>query len=333
MLQRKLIAAFCFLLIQPALAGEQRPADGFEVLDRMSRAMQSQAYTGTFIYRHKDKVETLKILHRNRDGRVDERLITLSGKPREIIRSDSVVTCIWPDSKLLRVDRGRQGSNFPGLVFQDLNRVVQNYDVRMGEQTERIAGRDCLIVDVQPRDRLRYGYRLWIDRDNYLLVRSDLLNETQQPLEQVIFTELTTHENLPDSAFEPELLTEGFRRHEADEGSQSVDVAAAEKNLWSVSQLPPGFVLQLHKQRVRENGKLRIEHMVFSDGLASVSVFIEPVSSNDKPSKAGRKRGALNVHNKLIAGRKATIVGEVPRQTVELIAESLEYEGEPGSAD
>lgn len=333
MLQRQFIAAFCFLLMQSAVAGEQRPADGFEVLDRMSRAMQSQAYSGTFIYRHKDKVETLKILHRNRDGRVDERLITLSGKPREIIRSDSVVTCIWPDSKLLRIDRGRHGSNFPGLVFQDLNRVIQNYDVRMGEQTERIAGRDCLIVDVQPKDRLRYGYRLWIDRDNYLLVRSDLLNETQQPLEQVIFTELTTHENLPDSAFEPELLTEGFRRHEAEDSGQSVDVAAAEKNQWSIGQLPPGFILQLHKQRVRENGKVSVEHMVFSDGLASVSVFIEPVTDNDKPSKAGRKRGALNVHNKFIAGRKATIVGEVPRQTVELIAESLEYEGEQESTD
>lgn len=331
MLRRRLIAAICLVLMQPAMAGEQ-PAGGFDVLDRMSRAMQSRAYTGTFIYRHKDKVETLKILHRNRDGRVDERLITLSGKPREIIRSDSVVTCIWPDSKLLRIDRGRPGSNFPGLVFQDLNRVIQNYDVRVERQTERIAGRDCLIVDVQPRDRFRYGYRLWIDRDNYLLVRSDLLNEAQQPLEQVIFTELTTHESLPDSAFEPELLTDGFRRHEIDENRQPVDIAAAEKNQWRVGGLPSGFVLQLHKQRVRENGNVRVEHMVFSDGLASVSVFIEP-ATDDKPSKPDRKRGALNVHNKLIAGRKATIVGEVPKQTVELIAESLQYEGGGDSPD
>jgi sigma-E factor negative regulatory protein RseB len=328
MSQRRLIAAFCFLLMQPALAADEPQQDGFEILDRMSRAMQAQTYTGTFIYRHKDKVETLKILHRNRNGRIDERLITLSGKPREIIRSDSVVTCIWPDSKLLKVDRGRSGSNFPGLVFQDLNRVAQNYEIRVSDQTERIAGRDCLIVDVRPRDSLRYGYRLWIDRDKYLMVRSDLLNEAQQPLEQVIFTELATHERLPDSAFEPELLTEGFNRRETDESKPSDDVAAtAEKQQWRISRLPPGFVLQLHKQRMREKGNVRIEHMVFSDGLASVSVFIEP-AANDKPSKADRKRGALNVHNKLIAGSKATIVGEVPKQTVELIAESLQYEGE-----
>lgn len=325
MLQRQLIAAFCFLLMQPATAAEQA-VDGSELLDRMSRAMQSQAYTGTFIYRHKDKVETLKIVHRNRDGRVDERLITLSGKPREIIRSDSVVTCIWPESKLLMVDRGRNGSNFPGLVFQDLSRVVQNYDVRVSGQTERIAGRDCLIVDVQPRDRMRYGYRLWIDRNNHLLVRSDLLNEAQQPLEQVIFTELITHENLPDSAFEPELLTDGFKRKELDESRQSVDMANAARKEWSVSRLPPGFTLQMHKQRVRKNGNVRLEHMVFSDGLASVSVFIEP-AADDKSSQGDRRRGALNVHKKLIAGRKATIVGEVPKQTVELIAESLQYEG------
>jgi sigma-E factor negative regulatory protein RseB len=323
MLRRQLIAAFCVFLMQPAAATEQA-AEGFELLDSMSRAMQSLTYSGTFMYRHKDKLETLKILHRNHDGHIDERLITLSGKPREIIRADSVVTCIWPDSKLMRVDRGRAGSNFPGLVFQDLKRVVQNYNVSVAEQTERMAGRDCLVVDVQPKDQLRYGYRLWIDRNNHLLVRSDLLNETQQPLEQVFFTELTTHDSLPDSAFAPELLTEGFRRQETDESAQSVDVAGKE---WRFSQLPPGFVLQLHKQRMRKDGNVPVEHMVFSDGLASVSVFIEP-AAGDKSSQGDRRRGALNVHNKLIAGRKATIVGEVPPQTVELIGESLQYEGE-----
>jgi sigma-E factor negative regulatory protein RseB len=329
MLQRHLLAAFCLLLIQPVMAGEQS-VDGFQLLDRMSRAMQAQAYSGTFIYRHKDKVETLKILHRNRDGHVDERLITLSGKPREIIRSGSVVTCIWPDTKLMIVDHGRPGSsNFPGVVFQDLSRVVQNYHVQVGQQTERIAGRDCLIVDVLPKDNLRYGYRLWIDRDNHLLVRSDLLNEAQQALEQVMFTELTTHENLPDSAFQPELLTEGFQRKEIN-GNDQADAERAEagqKQEWHVNQLPAGFALQLHKQRMRKKDNVRVEHMVFSDGLASVSVFIEP-AADDKPSRGDRRRGALNVHNKLIAGRKATIVGEVPRQTVELIAESLQYQGE-----
>jgi sigma-E factor negative regulatory protein RseB len=323
MLQRQLLAAFCIFLLQP-VAAEQQPTDGFMLLESMSRAMESQTYTGTFIYRHKDKVETLKILHRNRDGRISERLLTLSGKPREIIRADSVVTCIWPDSKLLMVDRGRTGSNFPGLVFQDLNRVVQNYAVQVGQQTERIAGRDCLIVDVQPKDKLRYGYRLWIDRDKHLLVRSDLLNEAQQPLEQVIFTELTTHDNLPDTAFEPELLSEGFQRKEIN-GDGQVGNTESKSNEWRVSQLPPGFVLQMHKQRVRKNGNIPVEHMVFSDGLASVSVFIEP-AVDDKSPKMDRRRGALNVHKKFIAGRKATIVGEVPQQTVELIAESIQHE-------
>jgi sigma-E factor negative regulatory protein RseB len=102
--------------------------------------------------------------------------------------------------------------------------------------------------------------------------------------------------------------------------------ATDQKQEWHVAQLPPGFALQLHKQRMRKKDNVRIEHMVFSDGLASVSVFIEP-AADDKPSRGDRRRGALNVHNKLIAGRNATIVGEVPRQTVELIAESLQYEG------
>ncbi|HEY3488371.1 MAG TPA: MucB/RseB C-terminal domain-containing protein [Gammaproteobacteria bacterium] len=326
MFGRQLVAAVCFFLIQPVIAADEQPGDGFELLDRMTRAMQTQAYTGTFIYRHKDKVETLKILHRNRDGHIDERLMTLSGKPREIIRSDSVVTCIWPESKLLMVDRGRSGSNFPGLIFEDLDRVVQNYDLQVSPQSERVAGRDCLIVDVQPKDKLRYGYRLWIDKDNHLLVRSDLLGESQQPLEQVIFTELTTHDNLPDEAFKPELLSAGFRQQEIDETGQQTDNQSAANNHWQVNRLPPGFVLQLYKQRVRKNSNVQVEHMVFSDGLASVSVFIEPVAK-DKPAQTDRRRGALNVYSKVIDGRNATIVGEVPQQTVELIAESIQYAG------
>jgi sigma-E factor negative regulatory protein RseB len=320
---KRVVIAFCCCFVQSAYA-----ADGAELLENMSEAMQSRTYSGTFIYRHKDNVETLKIIHRNQSGRIDERLITLSGKQREIVRSDSVVTCIWPESQLVMVDKSHPRSNFPGVMFEDLERVQQHYTLNVHPETERVAGRDCTIVDVQPKDQFRYGYRLWIDRENNLLVRSDLLDADQQPIEQVMFTELSVHESLPDQAFKSELMSDKFRRREIDEsGKKSTDASAAAKSDWRVGQLPPGFVMQLHRQRVKKDSNVEIQHMVFSDGLASVSVFIEPGDVN-KRLEGKRRRGGLNIYSKVVEGEHVTVVGEVPKQTVELIAGSVERKKE-----
>lgn len=284
--------------------------------------MESSNYSGTFIYRHGDKVETLKIVHRRTpEGGVSERLLTLTGEPREIIRDDAVVTCILPESRLVLIDKSRRReSRFPGIVPENLNRLSDYYALQVHEDSERVADRAARVIDVKPRDQYRYGYRLWIDQGSHLLLRSDLLGEDSQPIEQVMFTELEVHGQMPDELFEPQYLDEGYRWREMGE----VSVAGDEhKARWRAVNLPPGFFLQTHNRRLKPSADKPVEHMVFSDGMTSVSVFIENQRSQ-RLVRGNIRRGALNVYGRKKDEHHITVMGEVPGATVKLIAESIE---------
>ena len=314
-----------FLICLGLFTGQAFAENGSELIQSMSKSMREKNYSGTFVYRHKDKVETLKIIHRNTEKGVNERLITLSGKAREIIRDELVVTCIWPDSKLVLVDRTHTSgdSRFPGIVPKDLNRLPEYYSLLLQTETERVAGRSSHVVDVKPKDQYRYGYRLWIDQDSHLLMRSDLLNEKGRAIEQVLFTELQVHDKLPDEAFEPKLLEEGYQWREIGKTSS---VGEEQIKRWQAASLPPGFTLQIHKQRLKGAKAESVEHMIFSDGMASVSVFVEPQHDNDNsaPDRSNVHRGALNIYGKKLNGYRIVVLGEVPNSTVKLIADSIE---------
>lgn len=305
------------------ISGQLFAAQGIALLDRMADAMRSSNYVGTFVYRHKDKVETLKIVHRQTEHGIDERLITLSGKPREIIRDDRKVTCIWPEKQLVLLDKNRRKSRFPGIVPENLNRLPEYYNISLSEQRARVAGRLSYIVDIDPKDQYRYGYRLWIDQGSHLLIRSDLLDENKQAVEQVMFTELKVYNSLPDSMFESQYLKKGYHWQEVDKEENSTP---KQPSSWVAGTLPAGFVLQTYNQRKKPDFPDMVEHMVYSDGMASVSVFVEPRPDNDAHHEAGygsSRRGALSIYRKALNAHQVTVLGEVPEQTVKLIAESI----------
>ncbi len=314
---KRLFILLYFVKLPLAIAGE-----GLQLLDNMSEAMRTQTYSGTFLYRHKDKVETLKILHRKTADYEQERLLTLSGEPREVIRDGVEVTCIWPDSRLVMVDKSRQESHFPGFVPENLDNLIKYYDVKATSQTKRIANRLCSVIDIKPRDEYRYGYRICVDQATQLLLQSDLLDDQGKSIEQVMFTELQTHATLPDSAFAPELKTDGFRLKEMGRTDNKTKPVA--KSLWRANVLPPGFSVHKHSQRVKDKSNAVLNHFVYSDGLASVSVFIEP-QADSKITTGKKRRGALNVFGRVVSGHNVTVVGEVPEGTVKLIAQSIEY--------
>ena len=293
--------------------------DGLELLRKMSDSMNTVNYSGTFVYRHKDKVETMRIVHGHSSEGISERLITISGKPREVIRNDNIVTCVWPESRVVLVKQESSRSHFPGRVPNNLSKLAMYYDVGVIDGIERIAGRSCLLVEVQPKDEFRYGYRLWIDQDTNLLVRSDLVNEENESVEQVIFTDLDVHEEFPLQALVPEISTEGFEHREIGQLDSESDEPGF--NLEAI-RLPSGFVIQGRKHRPNKAGTAMAEQFIYSDGLAFVSVFIESSAESEKVF-GSKRRGALNVYGKTLDGVHITVVGEVPKKTVQLIADSV----------
>jgi sigma-E factor negative regulatory protein RseB len=176
-------------------------------------------------------------------------------------------------------------------------------------------------VEVKPRDQFRYGRTLCVHEDTYLLLRSELIDGNGTPIEQVLFTSVSFPENIPETELTPGLSGAGFTwkrepEHQPDEGGRWRD------SRWKISQVPPGFMLTDHGWHRLAEHQQGVEHWVYSDGLASVSVYIEESGQEDDYSGVAN-RGGLNAYGTMTDGYHVTVVGEVPPETVEVIAKSV----------
>ena len=177
-------------------------------LNEMSSALQSLNYDGTFVYLHDGKLETMRIVHQTGEHGEMERLVSLTGSPREVLRDDRAVTCIMADSKSVTVGQRRPRQPFP-VVPDDLDSLSRYYQLQeLGE--ERMAGYMSRVIAITPRDRFRYGYRFWIDNSNYMLLKSDLTDVDGEAIEQVMFTHLNVSNNIPVAALQPSLTGDGY---------------------------------------------------------------------------------------------------------------------------
>ena len=290
-------------------------------LDGMSNALQSLNYDGTFVYLHDGKLETMRIVHQASEQGEQERLVSLTGSPREVLRDDKVVTCIMADSKSVMVGKSRPRSPFP-MVPEDLDSLSRYYQLEdVGE--DRIAGHMTRVVTITPRDHFRYGYHFWIDSTNYMLLKSDLTGVDGEAIEQVMFTHINVSERLSALALQPTLTGEGYNwtRQGAD-GRDSAVVPGTPD--WVVKRLPDGFELTDFQRKRMRKGGASVEHLVFSDGLATMSVYVEKRMSDDKSFLGLSSMGALNAFGAVVDGYQVTVVGEVPPATVQMVARSVQ---------
>jgi sigma-E factor negative regulatory protein RseB len=290
-----------------------------EWLMKMARASRTLDYEGAFVYRHDSQIETLRIIHKVVDGVAQERLTSLSGVRREIVRDAREVRCYYPDDNSVVVEQRRADNRkFPSILPEQLQGLDENYVIQLGKQ-ERVAGRVTQQVLIRARDSYRYGYHLWADRDSGLLLRADLVDEKGRLLEQFVFTHVIIGGNIPLSALAPETERPGMVWHrDSSEPAQGTEAS------WAATQLPKGFKLSMQIKRELPLRKKPVEHLVYSDGLAAVSVFIEKQESDAKDMVRGSsRRGAVNVNGTQINGHHVTAVGEVPAATVSLIGGSV----------
>lgn len=289
-------------------------------LDEMSSAMQSLDYDGTFVYLHDGKLEAMRIVHQAGEYGEMERLVSLTGSPREVLRDDRVVTCIIADSKSVMVGQSRPRQPFP-VVPGDLDRLSRYY--RLQEHGEdRMAGYLSRVISITPKDRFRYGYRFWIDASNYMLLKSDLTDVDGEAIEQVMFTRLNVGGSIPVAALQPSLTGDGYSWTRQGTDSHS-PAARPGKPGWAVKRLPVGFELtDFQHKRMRKEGA-SVEHMVFSDGLATMSVYVEKLKSDADAFQGLSSMGAMHAFGAVVDGYQVTVVGEVPPATVQMVANSV----------
>lgn len=294
-------------------------------LERMNQALTSRNYDGTFSHWHGGKVEMLRIIHRVQNGAVAERLVSLDGSGREFIRSGADLVCYLPDKRTVLVERRPADESLLG-GFPAINQETASfYDIREVART-RLNRRDTHVITVSPKDEFRYGYRLWIDESTAMPLKTQLCDSRGRVIEQIVFASLTLSSRIPDSAFKPDVSTHGFQwlRNQSAPTKESPENASMG---WNALMLPPGFKMAARSAQVMPGSNDPVSHLVFTDGLASVSVFVE-ARTKDPPdqqsvTEESARVGSSSVFSTVMGGRKVTAVGEVPPQTVRSIASSF----------
>ena len=304
-----------FLLLVAAIWCTQATASAStpaEQLVRMADALRSLSYEGTIVYLHGNKLETLRIVHRVEKGQIREYLVSLNGPVRTLTREKGSVTCDLSASRSISVQGHGIGNDVLHAWTLDPAALNDHYGVHaLG--TARVAGRQTDVVGVIPRDGLRYGYRFYLDQESGLPLKTDLMGQQKDPIEQIMFTSL---ELLPSQGPVPKTEVVLQRRRPDPEG------LVPESLPWRFDSLPPGFVPVKH-DNWRDAGGQPVEHLVFSDGLASVSVYVE--SDPQEGLEGGTRIGAVHAAGKRVSDHQITVVGEVPLATVEAVLASVRH--------
>ncbi|HXW74311.1 MAG TPA: MucB/RseB C-terminal domain-containing protein [Steroidobacteraceae bacterium] len=317
------LALACAAAAGTALADEPAPApkSAHETaptrwLERMNGALTTRNYDGTFSHWQGGRVEMLRIIHRVQDGVVSERLVSLDGSGREFIRTGSALSCYLPDKRTVLVEQ--RPPQQPLVGFPTVNGQTESfYDIREVGHT-RLNRHDTHVISVLPRDEYRYGYRLWIDDATAMPLKTQLCDPRGQVIEQIVFASLTLPSRIPDSAFRPEVSTEGFQWLRND----PVMPTGAARLAWSAMRLPPGFRLTVRSAQVLPGSANPVDHIVYTDGFASVSVFVERQVAASDTSQVPQSAtvGSSSAFSTIVDGHKITAVGEVPPATVQFIA-------------
>ncbi len=286
-------------------------------LDRMTRAVEDLSYRGTFVHLLGAEAETLQIVHINDDGRISERIVSMDGVAREIIRREDQVQCILPDRKIVLLGEHKDVSPLVSALPSYSEDLQLHYDFALLSRA-RVLGRETQIVGIQPRDGFRYGYVLWLDSETAMPLKSELRDEQGTTVEQILFTAIEISEQIPISAVEPTTDVEGFQLIRPPESAQIEELLQ-----WRAANLPDGFKLSAENHAPMAGSEYPVGHLVYSDGLATVSVFIESPRSEPEVAKGFSRVGSANAYSLSLQGRQVTAVGEVPPQTVRNIAISL----------
>lgn len=305
------------LLPVATLAAGQQSNEVKAWLDRISQASQRHSYQGTFVYRCESNLMAMRVVHAASNDGPQERLVSLNGPAHEIMQSADRVTAVVASNRK-HIVRGRPAGGVvgqpldPGAVMEGIYEVSE-------AGSDRVAGRSTRLLRIAPRDRYRHGFQLWLDGETGIVLRSDMYNSAGDTIEQVMFTEI---EYVPlDQALAALAGSDGLKDGHAASGGDP-QVSAVPPSGWRVERAPQGFELA---DRYLSDANGGNEQLVFSDGLASVSVFIEPKDNQRSPFTGSAQIGAMAAYGRVVNGYQVTVVGEVPLDTVEMIAESLRH--------
>lgn len=310
-----------------AVAQDSSAISALDWLKKIADSSRTVSYSGTFAYQHGRRVETSRVVHYvNPAGGVFEKLETLDGPPREVVRANDHVTAYLPDARLVLVER-RSTRHLPVMLPENLSDLTSQYDVKKLEG-DRVGGFECQWVGVTPKDKLRYGRKFCAELESGLPLRAQVFNERAEVIESFGFSQLSLggkfSRDQVASKYEARAQAQKWRvdRSALDVVEQATDTG------WVVTNLPAGYRKSMEVKRTIAGRPVAMPHLVYSDGLTAISVFIEP-----KVREVGAKplisQGAVHIYKRAHGDFIVTVLGEAPAATVMQIANSMEPKNAP----
>ncbi|MBR7798468.1 MucB/RseB C-terminal domain-containing protein [Undibacterium fentianense] len=310
-----------------AYAQSAEDRDLLKAMQQIQLAAKKTSYSGTFVYQQGNQIRTSKITH-GFDGETEvEKLEILDGKPREYIRRNGEVSCYLPESKLIQIEKNLTQEEFPALLNENVHLLAESYFIKKA-QMSKVAGNECQVYSLQPKDSLRYGFRLCAEKNSNLLLGIQTLNTRNEVIEQIAFTQLVVGE-IDKGRLKPSFPNLTQWRIE------NMTVQANVKSGWQVKNLPDGFKKTLETKRfipispsvsgteTNHSKSHQVVQMMFSDGISSISVFVEPNSSGR--TEGSLQQGAMTIMGKRMGDSWLTVVGEVPNAAIKQVISSIQY--------
>lgn len=316
MIRAAALAAATCLAVAPLAARADDEARAW--VERMTRQLAEASYVGEFEVQSGGRTEQLRVVHRVRDGRVHERLVLLGGAGREVVRDGDEVIAYLPDQKLAIIEHRPERGGLFGRMPSFGPEVERWYDVVLEGRATALNGRRAVQVAIKPRDGYRFGHRLWIDETTGMPVKSELQGPDGRALERMRFTRLELRDDIADVELDPGFDRREFRwvRQLAQPAGQGAD--------WSVPSPPPGFRLSASAIQDMVGSPAPVNHLVYSDGLASVSLFIRAAAPGERPAVGAGRAGSATALSTVVNGYQVTAIGEVPSGTLEALAKGLQ---------
>jgi sigma-E factor negative regulatory protein RseB len=292
--------------------------DPLELLDSMNSAIRALDYEGRFVVQNGNRLDALYIVHRVTDNGEMERVVSLTGRPSEIIRGNGAVACLVSDDTApINLSRSDQGRSYSSLAAIDGRELEQHYQLRFVGR-DRVAGRDAYELHIVPRDDLRFGYRLLVDQATSLPLRSIMVDAAQTTLSQMMFTDIRVGTGVTPIERDVTALDKATADPEELAPLERLAPAA-----WSFANQPPGFRLNVHRRRALPDRSAELEHFIFTDGLATVSVYVQPAGDGRALSGVSRM-AAANAVGRTVGGHEVIVVGEVPVKTLDWLANAIQ---------
>ena len=296
-----------------------------ELLNRVHQAAQQQNYEGTFLYQRGNFVQSSRIAHytTRSDGEF-ESLESLDGAPRKILRHNDDLYTFVPERHLCVVEKRQNKDSFPALMSANGEQVLTVYEPKM-LGTDRVAGIESQVIELDPKDANRFAYKLWADTKTGLLLRAQTLDPSGEVLEQMSFSQIRIGVPVDKASIASGIKnTSGWTVVRP-----PVEPVDMEAQGWQIASPVAGFrkIRELRRPMAAHdpaNPPIPVDQMVFSDGLAAISIFVEPVEKSTRKEGAGSS-GATHVLVKRRGDFWITLLGEVPQTTLQQFAAAIEY--------